>query len=166
MTALSDISPTFFATLILLSATGFVLVWSLDAITHKKLARIDITDKELQLHQNILLASVLMELSLVSMYWWTWESLPFFISFFVMRTVLEFIDELHFHTERCTPYESRLHLGMWIFVFIKTSTMFLWGFFEHYKGIHDLPVIYFTWAGIVLISMFVVSFFEWRRGLR
>lgn len=165
MDLIHETSPLYWATLILISATGFTVLWLFDALTHKELVEIDITDKELQTHRNILVVSLLMEMSLVSMYWWNMEALPLFITFFIVRTVHEFIDELHFHTDRCSVYESRLHLGMWIFVIAKTLGMFMWGFFTQYKGIEDLPLAYYLWGGIVLSVMSLVSLSEWRRGL-
>ena len=161
---IEEINPFYWATVVLISTTGFTVLWFLDALTHKELVKIDITDKELQTHRNILVASLLMEISLVCMYWWTVEVLPFFITFIIVRTAHEFIDELHFHADRCSAYESRLHLGMWIFVFIKTISLFIWGFFTQYKGIEDLPIAYYLWGGIVLILMSIISISEWRRG--
>ena len=159
-----EVSSIYWATVVLISATGFTILWSLDAVTHKRLVEIDITDKELQAHRNILVTSLLMEMSLVAMYWWNIEALPFFFTFLIVRTVHEFIDELHFHTDRCSAYESRLHLGMWLFVFIKTISLFIWGFFTNYKGIEELPLMYYVWGGIVLTAMSFVSLTEWRRG--
>ena len=154
----------YWATVVLVATTGFTILWLLDAVTHKKLVHVDITDKELQTHRNILVASVLMEISLVCMYWWSVEVLPFFITFIIVRTAHEFIDELHYHTDRCSAYESRLHLGMWFFVFIKTIALFMWGFFTQYKGIEELPIVYYLWAGVVFVLMSIVSISEWRRG--
>lgn len=164
MGVINEVSPLYWATVILIASTAFTLLWSLDAITHKKLVKIDITDKELQTHRNILVASVLMEMSLVAMYWWQIEALPLFIAFLIVRTTHEFIDELHYHTDRCSDYESRLHLGMWIFVFIKTIVLFMWGFFTGYKGIENLPFVYYIWGAVVFSIMSIVSLFEWRRG--
>ena len=166
MTKIINISPEYWAILILISATGFTILWVFDAITHKKLVEIDITDKELQTHRNILIASVLVEFSLILMYWWDIEVLPFFITFIIVRFIHEFIDEIHFHTERCTPYESNLHLGMWIFVFIKIISMFIWGFFTHYKGIEQLPIIYYLWGVLIFGVMSYTSFVEWKRGYK
>ena len=164
MDIIEGVSTFYLATVVLVSTTGFTILWFLDALTHKELVKIDITDKELQTHRNILVASVLMEMSLVCMYWWSIETLPFFITFVLVRTAHEFIDELHYHTDRCSTYESRLHLGMWFFVLIKTITLFMWGFFTQYKGIEDLPTIYYIWGSLVLILMFFISISEWRRG--
>ena len=165
MELIHGVSALYWATIILGSATGFTILWLFDSITHGHLVDIDITDKELQTHRNILVASVLMEMSLVSMYWWDIEALPFFLTFLIVRTTHEFIDELHFHTDRCSIYESRLHLGMWIFVFLKTIGMFMWGFFTNYQGIESLPIAFYIWGGIVFIVMSIVSLIEWKRGL-
>lgn len=164
MTSISDISPQYWATAILLSATVFSIAWFLDALTHKELVEIDITDKELQTHRNILATSFLMEFTLVLMYWFDLEVLPFFLAFFFTRTAHEFIDELHYHTDRCTSYESTLHLVMWVTVLSKTAGMFMWGFFSHYAGIWNLPFLYYVWAVIVFGSMGLISMSEWGRG--
>jgi hypothetical protein len=163
MNLLEDTTPVFWAITILGSASLFTILWSLDALTHKRLVQIDITDKELQTHRNILLASFLMEVSLVLVFWFGFAMMPFFIAFFITRTVHEFIDELKFHADRCTPYETRLHLGMWITVLIKTATMFIWGFFGDYKGLTELPIVLYIWGFIILAIMSYVSYAEWRR---
>jgi hypothetical protein len=160
---LNDITALQWAIVILGSATVFTFFWILDAVTHKELVKVDITDKELQTHRNILIASMLMELSLVLMYWNPWLMLPFFISFFITRFVHEFIDELHFHTDRCSKYESTLHLGMWVSVITKTAAMFLWGFFSQYHGILELPVAMYVWGFVIFSIMGFVSFVEYRR---
>jgi|694.fasta_scaffold06870_6 hypothetical protein len=163
MESINSISPFSWSLIILSSATVFVVVWLLDAMTHAKIAGEDLTDKELQVHRNILAASMAMEASLVGMYWLPLLMLPLFIAAFLTRFVQEFVDELHFHTERCTPYESTLHQVMWISVLTKTAAMFIWGFFTSFHGILDLPWYMFLWAGLVLASMSIISFFEWRR---
>lgn len=160
---MEHINPIFWAVAILSSATLFTFFWLLDARTHKELVKVDITDKELQTHRNILVTSLLMEASLVLMFWWQIEMLPFFIAFFITRTAQEFIDELHFHTDRCSVYESRLHLGMWISVLSKTVLMFMWGFFTGYKGVLELNPALYVWAAIVFGAMSVISYFEWKR---
>ena len=76
-----------------------------------------------------------------------------------------FIDELNYHTERCKPYENYLHLGMWTSVLIKTFGMFIWGFFLQFKGVLNMPTYIYSWGAIVLISMSIISYFEWKRGL-
>lgn len=163
MDFIEQINPVFFATAILCSATVFTIVWFLDSITHGKLVTVDITDKELQTHRIILSTSVLMELSLLLMYWFNLEMLPFFAAFFITRTVHEFIDELHWHTSRCSRYESFLHLGMWISVLSKTFLMFIWGFFTQYKGVTELHTGFFIWGIAIVISMGLIGLIEWKR---
>lgn len=163
MALFESISPLYYATITLISMTGFSVLWFLDSRTHAELVGIDITDKELQVHRNILASSVLLELSLVSMYWFPLESLPFFLALFITRLVHEFIDELHFHTDRCTTYESRLHLGMWILVLIKTFALFIWGFFTGFIGLETLPFVFYLWAGLLLFLMSYTGFVEWFR---
>ncbi len=163
MESINNISSFSWGVIILSSATVFVVVWLLDAMTHAQIAVEDLTDKELQVHRNILAASLVMEASLLGMYWYPMLMLPLFIAAFLTRLVQEFIDELHFHTERCTPYESILHQVMWISVLTKTAAMFLWGFFTGFEGLLDLPWYLFLWGGAILIVMSIISWFEWRR---
>jgi len=163
MNSFELIEPTTWATVILAVATVFTCAWTLDALTHKELVKTEITDNELSTHRRILIASFLMEISLVCMFWFGALMLPFFIATFITRTVYEFIDELKFHTDRCSFYESLLHLVMWISVLTKTSAMFIWGFFFNYKGILDLPVVYYVWGILLFLSMSYVSYKEWNR---
>ncbi len=160
---LDNFQPSDFAIVILLSATLFALLWGFDALTHQKLVEIDITDSELQTHRNILVVSVLMEVSLITMFWRPMVSLPFFIALFITRYSHEFIDELHYHTDRCKPYENYLHIGMWVSVLTKTFGMFIWGFFFQYKGVLEMPLYIYIWGFIVFTSMAITGFFEWRR---
>jgi hypothetical protein len=104
-----------------------------------------------------------MEGTLVLMYWADILILPLFLAFFLTRTVHEFIDELHWHTDRCSSYESFLHLGMWISILTNTFAMFTWGFFTHYKGLDELNSIYIIWAFVVGISIFFIGLKEWKR---
>jgi len=160
---LDSFQPSDFAIVILLSATLFALLWGFDALTHQKLVEIDITDSEIQTHRNILLVSVLMEVSLITMFWRPMVSLPFFIALFITRYSHEFIDELHYHTDRCKPYENYLHIGMWVSVLTKTFGMFIWGFFFQYKGVMEMPLYIYVWGFIVFTSMAITGFFEWKR---
>lgn len=152
-----------FALLILISGTVFTIFWLLDSVTHGKLVKIDISDKELQTHRNILLASVLMEISLVGMYWFPMLMLPLFIAFFITRTTHEFIDELHWHADRCTPYESMLHLMMWISILSNTAAMFIWGFFTQFHGLETLHPVLYVWAFAIGIAVFFIGMKEWKR---
>ena len=163
MEIFKETTPLFWALMILVPATIFTIVWTLDALTHKKLAHVDITDRELHTHRNILAASLVMEMSLVGMYWFPLAMLPIFIGSGITRFSQEFIDELHYHADRCTPYEARLHLIMWISVWTKAAAMFIWGFFTRFEGITELPVFLYIWGGIVLAIMGYISMKEWQR---
>lgn len=158
------IDPTYFAVAILSSATIFTSAWWLDARTHSRLVKVDITDRELQTHRILILTSGLMEFSLVLMYWLDIEILPLFIAALVTRTAHEFIDELRYHTDRCSFYETILHLIMWISVISKTCFLFIWGFFSHYKGIESLNPIFYAWGGIIVLLMGLISMKEWFQG--
>lgn len=151
------------AILVLASATLFLVLWFLDALTHKKIVETEISKTELQTHRNILITSVLMELSLVGMYWNKQLMLIFFIAFFITRTAHEFIDELKYHADRCSSYENYLHLGMWITVLIKTGALFYWGYFLNYISIEELPMILYVWGVIVIALMSYVGLKEWQR---
>lgn len=163
MNIADQIQPDHYALFVLITGTLFALFWFLDSVVHGKLAHKEITEKELQTHRNILLASVLMEASLLLFYWWPMIALPLFIALFITRTAHEFIDELHWHTDRCTPYESMLHLGMWISVLSNTAALFTWGFFTRYKGLEELHPVYFIWAGLTAIALFFIGLREWKR---
>lgn len=161
---LTQINATYFACAILISSTIFVIAWSLDAITHSRLVKIDISDKELQTHRILILSSGLMELCLVLMYWFDIEILPIFIAAVVTRTAHEFIDELRYHTDRCTFRETLLHLIMWITVISKTSFLFIWGFFTHYQGLEKLHPAFYIWGILIIGIMSITSVKEWRQG--
>ena len=162
MTELS--SNLTFPLLLLLSASTFTFFWFLDSRTHSRLVHTDISDPELQTHRVLILSSGMMEFSLILMYWFRWEALALFIASFITRTVHEFIDELKFHSERCTFRETLFHLIMWITVLTKTFLLFVWGFFFRYKGITDLPVWIYLWAIAIVISMGYISLKEWNQG--
>lgn len=163
MELFEETTPFFWALTILIAASVFTVSWTLDALTHKELAHVDITDRELQTHRNILAASMVMEISLVGMYWFPLAMLPILIGSGITRFSQEFIDELHYHADRCTPYESRLHLVMWISVWTKAAAMFIWGFFTKFEGLHELPVILYVWGGLLLVVMGYISMKEWNR---
>ena len=160
---IESLIPEYYALIVLGSGTLFAIFWMLDSITHGKLVELDLTDKELQTHRIILLTSVLMELTLLLMYWVDLLILPLFFAFFITRTVHEFIDELHYHTDRCSSYESFLHLGMWIAILTNTAAMFIWGFFTHYKGLESLNLFYIVWAILLSICIFIIGLKEWKR---
>jgi hypothetical protein len=158
------INPNFWAIAILICTTVFSVLWFLDALKHKELVKTDITSNELRTHRNILISSGIMELALVAMFWFQLESLPFFIAAFITRTAHEFLDELKYHADRCSSYENFIHLGMWVTVLSKTILQFIWGFFYQYQGIETFDYGIYCWAGIVLLTMGITSFFEWKRG--
>ena len=157
-----DIPNIVWVIIILCSATCFTLFWFFDSLTHQKIAETDITDQELQVHRNILIVSLLMELSFVFAYWFGYAILPLFIAVFITRTMYEFIDELKFHTSRCTSKESLLHLGMWISVLSKTTGLFIWSFILKYDGLFELPIVVYVWGILIIGIMTYISFKEWR----
>lgn len=159
-----NINPTYFAAAILVSATIFTFAWLLDARTHSRLVKVDITDRELQTHRILILTSGLMEFSLILMYWFDLEILPLFIAVLVTRTAHEFIDELRYHTDRCSFFETLLHLTMWISVISKTCFLFIWGFFTHYKGLESIHPAFYCWGGLIVITMGIISLKEWFQG--
>jgi hypothetical protein len=163
MNFIDNIDPLFFAWAILCSATVFTLIWFLDALTHARLVKVDITEKELFTHRVLILTSMIMELSLVLMFWLDIEILPLFLAAFITRTAHEFIDELHWHTDRCSFYETMLHLVMWLSVLNKTFLLFIWGFFTHYKGLSNLHPAFYTWGIIIVILMALTSWKEWNQ---
>jgi len=163
MNFIDKIDPVFFACAVLCSATVFTLTWFLDALTHARLVKVDITEKELHTHRVLILTSGLMELSLVLMFWLDIAILPLFLAAFLTRTAHEFIDELHWHTGRCSFYETLLHLIMWISVLNKTFLLFIWGFFTHYKGLPELHPLFYAWAALIILLMAMISWKEWNQ---
>jgi len=160
---LNSFPTVIYGYLVLILSFIFLIAWALDSKTHGELAKKEITDKELQTHRLILIPSILMELSLVGMYWSPWISLPFFLGFYLVRTVHEFIDEIHFHTDRCTKKESYYHLIMWCTVHIKTFLLFIWGFFLQFAGIESLPVIFYIVYIIITGLLGIITLIEFKR---
>jgi hypothetical protein len=161
MSFIDKISPVYFATVILVSATVFTVTWFLDALTHARIVKAEISERELHTHRILIITSMLMEFSLVLMYWFPYEVLALFLAAFLTRTVHEFIDELHWHTNRCSFYESLLHLVMWLTVLTKTFLMFMWGFFTQYRGLAELHPAFYVWGIAVVICMAFISRKEW-----
>ncbi len=160
---INEINPFHFSLIALGSASLFAIFWLFDSVTHGKLVHTDITGKELNTHRNILAASFVMDAALVLMYWMPLLSLPLFIAAFITRTAHEFIDELHFHADRCSSYETMLHLVMWLSILTNTAALFIWGFFKQYDGIESLPVLFYIWGGILFILLTYISYVEWKR---
>jgi len=159
---MSDVHTLTFPLLALTAGTVFTVFWFLDSRTHAKLVHTDITDPELRTHRVLILASGLMEFSLILMYWFRWEALALFSAAFITRTAHEFMDELKFHIDRCTFGETMYHLIMWISVLTKTFVLFIWGFFFRYEGITELPVWMYVWAIIAVGCMGIISLKEWN----
>ena len=101
--------------------------------------------------------------SLIAMFWFPMEALPFFIALLFTRTAHEFMDELKYHMDRCTIYETMLHLAMWISVLANTILMFSWGFFTQYRGLFDLHPSFFVFALAIFISILWIGYKEWER---
>lgn len=161
--SLRSISPTFFALAILVCATIFLVVWFFDSKLHGQLVG-DLDKQELQTHRLILIPSILMEVCLVLMFWINpWYLLPFFLAFYITRTIQELIDELHWHAPRCTKFESFMHLAMWCSVHAKVYLMFMWGFFLQYEGIELVPIWIHALFFLVISGMGIISIIEWRR---
>ncbi len=163
MNHIENISPDFFALAILITGTLFTVTWFLDAITHSKVGEFDVTNRELHTHRVLIVTSMLMEFSLVLLYWYSYEVLPLFIAALVTRTAHEFIDEVKFHTKRCSFYETILHLIMWIMVLTKTGFMFIWGFYCNYAGLNRLHPALYVWGIAIVICMGFISLKEWNQ---
>ena len=163
---LNSINPNVFPIIILSMSFIFAIAWFFDSRFHGKIYQTDITDKELQTHRMILIPSILMEITLLLMYWVPFVMLPFFLAFYLVRTVQEFIDELHFHTDRCSFFESILHLIMWCTVHTKTFAFFIWAFFLRFKGIEELHNLYFIIFIILTAAMGIIGSVEWNRKLK
>lgn len=163
MESINYVSPSFWGISILITGALFTFFWMLDAIQHKKVVDEEISNSELQTHRVILISSLLMEISLIAFYWYQIEVLPFFMALFFTRTTHEVLDESHYHMDRCTPYETLLHLGMWISILSNTILMFMWGFFTQYQGLFDLHPLYFVFAFVILIFILIIGAKEWER---
>lgn len=153
------VTPNFYATSIILLYFIFAIAWWFDSKVHHQLLKNQEHALELQTHRLILIPSILMEISLVMMFWYPWHALPFFIATYLTRTIQEGIDESKWHTVRCSLYESLLHLVMWISVHAKTVLMFIWGFFFQFAGLLDLASgYYFSFAIVLALN----SWIAWR----
>lgn len=150
---LEAISPTYLATAIFISGAVFVSLWYLDHRTHKEIWKKDITDGELRTHRMILYASYGLMACLLLLAWFPLEVLPFLIACWITRTLHETLDELHWHLPRCTERETLIHLGMWITIHAGTLLTFYWGFFLHYRGFTELPVVLYVGLGLVFAAM-------------
>jgi hypothetical protein len=157
-------APESISLLILIVSTIFVGAWALDAYTHAGIAHHDISDPELKTHRILILSSGLMQFALMLFYWFDVEVLPFFIALFFTRTVHEVIDEVRYHQERCTFYETILHFVMWISIISQVGFLFYWGYFFHYKGLETLPLFHIVWGLVLVALMGLISTKEWFLG--
>lgn len=156
-----QVAPETLSLLILIVSTIFVVVWALDAYTHAGIAHHDISDPELKTHRILILSSGLLQFTLLLFYWFDVEVLPFFIALFFTRTVHEVIDEVRYHQERCTFYETILHFVMWISIISQVGFLFYWGYFFHYKGLESLPLFHVVWGLVLVALMGLISTKEW-----
>ncbi|MEN9743371.1 MAG: hypothetical protein RLZZ65_1176 [Bacteroidota bacterium] len=156
-----QVAPEVLSLLILIVSTIFVGAWALDAHTHAGIAHQDISDPELKTHRILILSSGLMQFTLLLFYWFDVEVLPFFIALIFTRTIHEVIDEVRYHQERCTFYETILHFVMWISIISQVGFLFYWGFFFHYKGLETLPVYHIVWAFVLVVLMALIGAKEW-----
>lgn len=140
----------------------FAVAWAFDARTH---GRLEISDKELQVHRLILIPSIGMELALVGMFWQPWLCLPLFLGCYLVRTAHELIDELRFHVDRCAPAEAAAHLVMWVTVHTKTWLVFGWAFLLRYAGWDSLHWSATLALGSTLAVLGVIAHLELVRGL-
>jgi hypothetical protein len=164
MEFLINFSPNkeYFAISIIINYSIFALTWAIDAHFHNKYLNEEKYQGELKTHLLILIPSILMEISLILMYWFPIESLPFFLACYLTRTIQEFIDEHHWHVNRCTLTESILHLVMWISVHAKTFITFIWGFFYQYQGITELPFWMYSLFFLVIGATIIITAYDLR----
>lgn len=156
-----ELNSVAWALIVLVSGSSFTLFWFLDSLMHAGLDDTPITERELVTHRILIGTSLFMEASLVAMFWFPLLALPFFIATFLTRLAHEFIDELHFHMNRCTPRETFLHVVMWLSIQIKTFAMLIWGFKYQFRGVEDLHPVLYVWAGITFLFMAYTSYKEW-----
>lgn len=140
----------------------FAVAWAYDSRTH---GRLELSDKELQVHRLILIPSIGMELALVGMFWQPWLALPLFLGCYLVRTVHEVIDELRFHVDRCAPAEAAAHLVMWVTVHTKTWLVFGWAFLLGYRGWDSLHWTAYLALGLTLVVLAIIANVELLRGL-
>lgn len=159
------IEPSVLIVLILACTTIFVIAWSIDAYTHEKIAKVDISDGELYTHRILILSSGLLQACLLLFYWFDFEVLPFFIAVFFTRTIHEIIDEVKYHQARCTFRETCIHFVMWLSILSQIGFLFYWGFFFQYEGFATLSIVYYAWGMILVLLMAIISWKEWFLAL-
>jgi hypothetical protein len=107
----------------------------------------------------------MLQFTLLLFYWFDYEVLPFFIAILLTRTVHEIIDEVKYHQERCTFFETVLHFVMWVSILSQIGFLFYWGFFFHYQGLATLPLLYVVWGLLLVVLMGLIGLKEWFLGL-
>jgi hypothetical protein len=157
--------PQILALLILICSSVFVVVWTFDAYTHAGIARQDISDPELKTHRILILSSGMLQFTLLLFYWFDVEVLPIFLALLLTRTIHEVIDEVRYHQERCTFFETVLHFVMWVSILSQIGFLFYWGFFFHYQGLATLPLLYIVWGLLLVVLMGLIGLKEWFLGL-
>ncbi|MEN9967952.1 MAG: hypothetical protein RIR94_121 [Bacteroidota bacterium] len=157
--------PQILALLILICSSVFVVAWRFDAYTHAGIARHDISDPELKTHRILILSSGMLQFTLLLFYWFDIEVLPIFLALLLTRTIHEVIDEVRYHQERCTFFETVLHFVMWVSILSQIGFLFYWGFFFHYQGLATLPSLYFVWGLLLVVLMGLIGLKEWFLGL-
>lgn len=157
--------PQILALLILISSSVFVVAWTFDAYTHAGIARQDISDPELKTHRILILSSGMLQFTLLLFYWFDVEVLPIFLALLLTRTIHEVIDEVRYHQERCTFFETVLHFVMWVSILSQIGFLFYWGFFFHYQGLATLPLLYVVWGLLLVVLMGLIGLKEWFLGL-
>lgn len=163
MDTLSEISLVNYPLIILVSGIIFTIAWSYDVRLHKTYVIKNRDDLEMRTHRLILMASIVMMISLVLMYWFRMAMLPLFIASYFTRTAQELIDENHFHTNRCTFLESTIHLIMWIAIHTQTIALFIWGFYLKFNNFNQLHPLYYFGFAVIVISQVVNSHIEWNQ---
>ena len=159
------VDPQILALLILICSSVFVVAWTFDAYTHAGIARRDISDQELKTHRILILSSGMLQFTLLLFYWFDYEVLPFFFAILLTRTVHEIIDEVKYHQERCTFFETVLHFVMWVSILSQIGFLFYWGFFFHYQGLATLHLLYVVWGLLLVVLMGLIGLKEWFLGL-
>ncbi len=158
--------PQILALLILICSSVFVVAWGYDAYTHAGIAKQDISDPELKTHRILILSSGMLQFTLLLFYWFDIEVLPIFLALLLTRTIHEVIDEVRYHQERCSFFETVLHFIMWISILSQIGFLFYWGFFFHYQGLATLPSLYFVWGLLLVVLMGLIGLKEWFLGLK
>jgi hypothetical protein len=157
-----DLNPLTLAYVAIISLTLFTLAWWGDSQFHQVYRKVYVPDPEVHTHRLILLSSFIMLLSIGFIVISPSVAYPVFLASYLTRTIHEFIDELKYHTERCTLKESLLHLAMWITVHTKTWALFFWASLFHFEGWSTLPLGLNILAILSFITLNIIAWREWK----